>query len=734
MLTIKINDKALAIDPKTKLRFEINSPIFETDAIPGSYICPFDIPVMGNDIFENAEFIEINRIYKKYACMVYLSDFPLFSGELVLNSSNPKRYRCSVILTGIASDFPDKKLNELDYGPDIAFSSLTAYAAAQNNNAGADLVFPVIHDADFYGSSDDDTDSPANPDYGGHTIAGVNVTKTGKFINYWSAELQEFPINEIQPENCPGNDNRFVMVPQLKLIYLVKKIFESLGYSINGDFFRDGFIGKLLFANYFALDAKKKKFFVAAGGIVSQHQICGDVNQELAQKISFPDDSSLGYEDNDNCWNTSTNEYEIKTEGFHSIKMLMNVHLTNINQNHFIVAFYKTAQSGSIFMRSVTSQTVDYNLEINESFYFAASDIGKKIWFNFVSYYTVVYLSAKKLNITSISYANLNQFLNSIHIANHVTSNTVGTVLNALKTNFGLAMWFDAEGKTTEISFLKDVLKSFNSIDITDRVIKDSLEITTEEKKGYKLTQKSDDEAKDVELLTNLGKFMKKTDLPNPDKLNVIAEVLQEGCFYQYKKNETDQTLSWVKYGTSVASVHTGKATNETAMDIGITTNVIMQDRLVPESKQQGSSEFFDTGVNETDMQLLIWHGMNPDKNGHNYPFASALRYALDGSTLSDIELRLDGDHGLFKNFLKEWYDFLDAAEPVKLQMKFGDEMLIKLLQLFRPQANKASQQVRKLKYQGSLLLPKSLSFLIPVSGGFIESELDCLKDGGVEL
>jgi len=733
MLEIKINDKALVIDPKTKLRFEINSPIFETDAIPGSYICPFDVPVMGNDIFENSEFIEVNRVFKKYACVVYLDDYPLFSGELVLNTSNPKRYRCSVILTGIASDFPDKKLNELEYGSDIAFSSLPSYATAANNDTtgNAVCVFPVIHDSDFYGSSDDDTDSPANGDFGGHEINGISTYKTGKFINNWSANNQEFPVNEIQPQNVPGNDNRFVMVPQLKLIYLVKNIFESLGYSVVGDFFSDSFIRKLLFVNYFAADKKVKKYFVAAKGLSAK------TIHIYLQKLTIEDDFSLGYEDLDNCFANS--HYTIMSEGYVNVKLIMNVKNSIANSTDMFsisILVGNTAYEFKYYQAVNSYSEINYNASV----FVTAANIGQLISIaamkDQLSDFDLTY-SSLKIEITHVSYQDLNRFSSEIHIANHVTSNTVGTVLNALKTNFGLAMWFDAEGKSTEISFLKDVLKSHQYIDITDSVVKNSLEITTEESKGYKLTQKNDDEAKDVELLTNLGKFMKKSDLPNPDKLNVIAEVLQEGCFYQYKKDETDQTLSWVKYGTSVASITSlskRSDANDVSMEIGITTNVIMQDRLVPDSKQEGSSEFFDTGVNETDMQLLIWHGMQPDKNGHNYPFASALRYALDGSALSDIELRLDGDHGLYANFLQPWYDFINTAEPVKLQMKLKSDQLISLLKIFKPQANKAGQQVRKLKYQGSLLLPKSLSFLVPVMGGFIESELDSLKDGGVEL
>jgi hypothetical protein len=61
-------------------------------------------------------------------------------------------------------------------------------------------------------------------------------------------------------------------------------------------------------------------------------------------------------------------------------------------------------------------------------------------------------------------------------------------------------------------------------------------------------------------------------------------------------------------------------------------------------------------------------------------------------------------------------------------------DKLIGLLNLMKPQPNTATQQCRKLKYNGSLLLPKSISFLVPVTGGFIEAEVEALKDGGVEL
>ena len=748
MIKIKINNKTLVLDPTTKLRFEIQSPIFETDAIPGSYICPFDLPVAGNDIFENAEFIEINRIYKKYNCVVLLDDYPLYSGELILNTSNPRRYRCSVILTGIASDFPEKKLNELIYDADIPIGghphsafSVATFAGNQNITELWDFFFPMMHDADFYGSSNDVDASPANPDYGGEVVLGAG--KVGKYINNWNAELQRFETNSIKG-NIDLADNAYVLVPQFKLIYIVRKIVENLGYTASGDFFSNAFINKLLFLNYYGLDEKYKKYFSAASTLVR-------FNDYFSQKeiILFADESSLGNEDIDNCLSISGgyNFYTAKTSGWHQFDVSVKAKLIFTTQTNPFpggrFVFYVTSGTTGIDLAQSEDSIPEINVwadcKASVNVWINAND---KVFFqfnikttNFPTAITQGYIEyGAKIQCQNVSYQNLNQYANKLHIANHVTANTVGSVLNALKTNFGLAMWFDMEGKQLEISFLKDLLSSHNAEDISEMVVKNSLEITLEEATGYKLTQKNEDEAKDIELYTHLGSFLKKSDLPTPDKLNVIAEVLQEGCIYMYKKNETDFSLSWEKYGTSVSEIIVGKAGNDTALDLGIMTNVVMNDRLLPESKQQGTSPFFETGVNDTDMQLLIWHGMRNDKNGFPYPFASSLKYDVAGNVISDTELRLDGNSGLYATYLKPWYDFINTAETVQLQLKMQSDKLIGLLNLMKPQPNTATQQCRKLKYNGSLLLPKSISFLVPVTGGFIEAELEALKDGGIEL
>jgi hypothetical protein len=745
MLTIKINDKVLAIDPSTKLRFDINSTLFETDAIPGSYICPFDIPVKDNNFFENAEFIEVNRLFKKYPCMVFLNNTPIFSGELILNSTLQNKYRVSVILTGIASDFPDKKLNELNYGSDITFASAVNYAKTNNSitDDSAVCVFPTIYVPNMYGNSDDDSDSPANADFGGHEIVGVNISKTGKFINYWNAQNQTFPINEIQPSNVPKNDNRFVLVPQFKLIFVVKKLFESLGYTVSGDFFADSFLSKLLFMNYFAMDDKKKKYFLSAS-----HPAVFTNAQLFNGTIPFNDITSLGNEDQNNSWDMQHNCYTIQTIGWHSIKAVFSIQCLNlINGNsHFsLSANVMNLMNNGIFTYGGYSVQANFNyftlneirsVEISANFYFNTADIGKKIIITGLDNtggYAFRFLSAK-LNITATSYQNLNRFSNKIKIANHVTSNTVGTVLNSLKLNFGLALFFDAENKTIEISFLKDILKSFNSIDITENVIKNSVEISIEENKGFLISQKNDEDISDIDNLDNIGSFIKKTDLPVPDKLNVIAEVLQEGCFYQYKKNDTTFALEWIKFGTSVREIKEGNETENVSLDISVTTNVLKNNVLVPYSKQQGTSDFFDTGINDTDLQLLNWYGMKKNLLNMYYPFASALKFDAFGNIINDIELRLDGPCGLYKNYLESWYNFIDNAETVNLQLKIDTPKLIEILKVFKPQENTASQQIRKLKYKNILLLPKAFSIIIPVSGGYIESEIEVLKEGGIEL
>lgn len=746
MLTIKIGDKELVMFRGTKLRFEIASPIFEANAIPGSYICPFDLPVNGNDVFENAEFIEVNRIYKKYNCVVYIDGFPLYGGELILNNPSPNKYRCSVILTGINTDFAEKPLNELDYGSDIVVggsphSATTVATMAANANLYNlyDFYFPVIHAVNFYGSSDDYELSPANADYGGEIVLGAG--KTGKYINNWNAELQRFEINSIRG-NVDLADNAYVLVPQFKLVYIIKKIFENTGYKISGDFMSNAFINKLLFLNYFALDGKYAKH-LAIASTVTRHTN----NTNAPKKIVFSDETSIGNEDIDNhlSINSGNTIFLAMESGFHQFELICKSKITFSDvQNIFpggklmlyIVSSGLTIETGEADLYSYNSLIdchitvsiwMDAGQQVTFQYGFVSNGYPNAVTFGYVE-------SGAKLVGFNASYKNLNQYANKLHTANHVTTNTVGAILNAIKANFGLAMWFDMDGKEVEISFLKDLLKSYNYIDISEMAIKNSLDISLEEAKGYKITQKNDDEAKDVKLYENIGSFVKKSDLPTPDKLNVIAEVLQEGCIYKYKKNDSDFTLNWEKYGTSVSEIAKGKAQEETAMEIGIMTNVLMQNRLLPDSKQQGTSEYFETGVNETDMQLLIWHGMQADKNGLLYPFASSLKYNAAGNEISDNELRLDGESGTYEMFLKEWYDFMNNAETIRLQLKFKSDILIKLLQIFKPQSNKTTHQCRKVKYNGSIMLPKNISFLIPTDGEIIEAELEAYKDGGVEL
>ena len=742
-LNIKIGNKSLVMDPTTKLRFEINSPLFDSEAIQGSYICPFDLPVLGNNIFENAEFIEVNRIYRKYDCIVFLDGLPVYTGELLLNISNPKKYRCSVVLTGIDINFPDRKLNELDYGADINIggtphdpNNVISVAEFYNSDSESDFVFPVIHCHDMYGSSDDDADSPANADYGkAITNGGEN---TGKFINNWNAHDQCFQLNAIRAEDgVTSRDNTFVLVPQFKLAYVVKKIFDSLGYTCIGDFFSDVFISKLLFLNYFAIDEKMKKYYVST---------YGDYQQSIANsgRIEF------GYgiadeQDEDDCFNFTLSEYTIKTVGYVNVNCIFDAELTTYHPSTLFTIEVHLCDSFSdvvIYTNSGTPISNTYNtFGIYDSYRFYSTDINKRIYI-LLTYYAggVFNVHNAKLVIANASYQNLNVYANKIHIANHVTANTVAVVLNAIKKNFGLAMWFDQEKKEVEISFTKDVIDSYHFVDITKMVVKNSMEITSIDAPGYWLTQKSDSEINDITLYKNLGSFVKLTDLPLPDKLNVIAEVLEEGCFYMYKKSETDFSLSWVRYGTSVREVKKGiindkSTTNNTvALDVVVMTNIVSKDRLLPESNQLGTSAFFETGVNDTDMQILIWHGLVNDKNDRLYPFASSLKYDIAGNVISDIEMRLDGESGIYPNFLKSWYDFMDTAEPVSLQMKLKSTDVISLVKLFKPQDNKANQQIRKVKYNGSTLLPKTFSFIVPIQSGYIEAQIDGYKDGCVIL
>lgn len=110
-----INDRSLTLSDDLSIRIELNFPIFESDAIPGSLIYHFDLPYNGNeDILYYSNHIEVLRKFREYPWKMYYDGLHLFSGKLIVTSVT-NVFRCTVILRQLPADFSDKNIDSFNY-------------------------------------------------------------------------------------------------------------------------------------------------------------------------------------------------------------------------------------------------------------------------------------------------------------------------------------------------------------------------------------------------------------------------------------------------------------------------------------------------------------------------------------------------------------------------------------------------------------------------------------------
>lgn len=733
MIRIEINNENIWLENKTKLRLELNSTLFETDVIPGSIVYPFNIPVRGNEAkFNHAHFVEINKTTRSYACNLFIGNSIRFSCNLLLKTLSPKYYRSSIIINTFSSDFKDLNLKDLVYdditigGTPHSGSNVVSYA----NNVvkgitTADFTFPVIFAEFFYGDPDDDTDeSEFNPDYGGDTGSG----KVGKYINNFNTLGGTFVVNSID-EN-PIVDNAYTLVPMPYLIPAMRKLFNRENYYIFGDFCDDLELQKLIIINNYPLDQKYKKYFVRASHNAVQYiGSAGDT-------VVIDDDSTGENEDDDSCFNTGTYKYEILNKGYHFVQVKTEalllifagntgtLRLTLLQNGVQVGDYAENAVNSDDFTKSTYSFTnyfsnVEVNdlLEIKAEFFLYGTPHDGQLR-NFV------------VTFSNSSWSDLNQFSNTMNLVNHLPDIKSGSFLNAIRTAFGLGVFYDFESKEIQFDFSKDIVTSPNYIDLTDQSIPEETELEFSEATGFTFNI---DYHRDVFLYDNyeyLGAYDTYGDLPTPSNLNKVALVLSTNTINIYRKDHDTDELGWFFFSDNFYDVVTGDGSGDIVPELSTLAMHLGNDLLTAQTKEVASSPDFETGINDMGFILAFDRGMQEDDNGDDYPMASSINFDLAGASIGNYTLVMDGENGLYEQFLKPWYEFILNSEEVRKMFVCNEKQMFDIINLFSPQRGK---KTRKCRVDNINYLPKRFSFIISMEG-IEQVEGILVKKGGETL
>lgn len=737
MIQLLIDNQQVYLGNSFQMRLDMIFPAFEQEFDYSSIIYPFDIPAPANErLFNFSNHIIINNKQRLYDCQVIFYGFVSLSAKLVVSKLSRQHFRGSIIVNRFSTDYKNKLLNEFDYDGDISLGSSTDYVINHvdgivlDENPGPHLKynFPEIKAPQFYG--DENESNPA--------FCGI--------LNRWDRGNQSIQPNYIQASLEQQNSESILPCPYL--FYVLEKCLNECGYRAFGSLLSDENLLSLLILNNHPLDLVEKLYYVRANN--TDYQLIKPEGY-----INADDDFTPPNEDAHDIWNQGVTDaspawrYHIQTKGYHEVSMQFKARYGGGHANAVVrVSMEKNNDGNPITLYyhdlDLTYEQTWYEFTVNFSHYFQAADVGDTFSF-YAKFYDRVTLDdingqfqCLDLIIMNISASSLNSFAKSLHIGNHVPEISLGNLINATKKGFGAVIFFSADHKQIQFSSFQEILNSSSHLDLSGNYIADSEEIDLSESEGLKLNFEFDgndpvtqDNFKDHSDYDMIGAYETFHHLPTPDRLNVVALVLNTNTVYFYGIIDED-VAGWTVFADNYYDYIYGQGEKDekipfspVMMDLDREEN-LSSTTIRPITKLTASSPAFGTGRNDFGFQLLFFRGMYSD--GALYPLGSSMAYGPAGDEIAEIELQLPGEKGLFVNYLKPWLDFIDGAETVKMDFDISPQLLFDLLQLFSVQHGR---QKRKVLVNGIAYIPKKFSLIISL-GGIDKCEGTLIKKGGI--
>ncbi|MGZ8535737.1 MAG: hypothetical protein ACXWV4_09385, partial [Flavitalea sp.] len=233
MIRILTEKSQLVLEPKTNIRFEQPSPLFNYDLILGAHSFPVKVPTQPNRKVLNFPDLIDNKVgfLQNEPCYIQMGGNNWFEGCIKINSVN-RDFTSVSLLSGtgaFANLINSKKLSDLKLGgirnlpPDVF--SIVEHARLSAVEGNMDYVFFPYKNSDFYGN--------ANNDYCG-------------YVNEWDYDNGTFFHNTAT--------NKYCLSPLVFVHYLLRCIFEEHGYSVSGEFFEDAELKTLVLFNNTAME------------------------------------------------------------------------------------------------------------------------------------------------------------------------------------------------------------------------------------------------------------------------------------------------------------------------------------------------------------------------------------------------------------------------------------------------------------------------------------------------
>ncbi len=635
MIKFFVDNKEIYIRKNTSVQLEVNNSIFSLDKTDGEVVFTFDVPSKANDlIFNHARFVYVQRM-KKYECRIEVGDYLIGKGDLYIQKSNLKNYSIGVVVNPFPKQFQEKKLSENNFGGDIIISTapgthkqswLTFLRTCLNEDSN--IKFPMFLDPEFYGDSNQDfgfymldSDLTAEDDVAFKaSLSEHNLDIDKHYVNRLffdaSGNILEKPTSRgIRIFNRTGKNkmNSFCFAPAIRLVDIVKKVYENAGYKVIGNFTADEFAKRQFMQSLRALDATPAQFDIYnTSTIVNFATPVIHSNDQFAHTNINNIDISMKYkvgEDNFNTFRNSQNS--VGVSGVAKIKTFIPDSMFDDNQENSIkyrLAFlvvnetdllpdgcypnlnkgywntplspiFPTNKGG--FIKVFGDGYIGHNFgwegagfyELNipfvtENVIFTGQIQSVKYKFLLVKIglsYNIQTPNQNAFNIVSwqkfepssdfdLQFYIHNVFAKQFNLKDCMPNLSNEEFITEVCNFFGLARYIDSTKKEVELSYIKDILKSPKFLDLSKYCLTNEAEIELVDEKEYHYSISSTLEETNPENVIDPCEMY--WDLPDP-KINLgkFCFVIAENVFYEAKKLESD-TENWV-YGWRIFSGNT---------------------------------------------------------------------------------------------------------------------------------------------------------------------------------
>jgi hypothetical protein len=718
------------------VEFELNNAALEDELVLGSHSLEVSIDDVDGNMtklrFANRyDALERSTVFDNVRLML-LSNAQ-YQGKLVIRRIRENGVDAFLILNGFSVDIINALLTEVDYGSSVnlgsSSSAISTAAAAyvSQNYPDVNFNFPMIYAPNLYknqavGWNSIDSVEPYDADSiydyeaviawtDGSAYVCIDPAAAGEspathsskwqelisnsIINNWIDSLSSFHFND---KTYTRTQNAHALAPQLYDKFVLKRIANTYGYQIIGEFVDDANTDQSMLLNTEVLDEVPTRVIVKA-----EQDAVYDANTNANADGSIyltgihPTWYFLHFNniliDPDNEWTVEDptpgtpnppSYYTISHEGIHRITFSIDVHEIATDPPYRIIVSHNTTV---IHEFEFTTSGVHYD---TFDWFASAADIGDKISFSIININAMGVFEINPgsyVQIENLSANQYNQWTGTVNHANHVPDVTIGQYLLSLKRRFNLTVNLNFFERTIRLDYCTNILEREPN-DYTDIIQAPVADV--QQPQGATITEAPQvgvehTDGTEFDVAATYSNYTAMVDDTESRSVDDVVYVTNQFAYYRLTVIE-DRSLGWVFEASKLPPLVYGNGARQVNMiDAPAQMKYLLNDDdmvLLPWFNTEGNTVLFGGINNDKPIVHAIWYGLQDSENGdYEYPFASSSIYDATGADIGNVDLRFVEDlpESVWERYWKDWVQKVDNSLSFETPADFNYKQIFEL-------------------------------------------------------